>query len=148
MEFKFEENETVEEICSKVIDFFDMDLENDNVPKILNKIGFEVKNNYLSEETSSIVYFNPLGNVPEFSNGLGIVVNKRFFDINADDNENIIVLRDAFRFFTKTEFNEASTSINIKRVYEEEITYKVAEDLLDRIKKTKQQKNKIIKLNL
>ena len=148
MEFKFEENETVEEICSKVIDFFDMDLENDNVPKILNKIGFEVKNNYLSEETSSIVYFNPLGNVPDFSNGLGIVVNKRFFDLNADDNENIIVLRDAFRFFSKTEFNEASTSINIKRVYEEEITYKVAEDLLDRIKKTKQQKNKIIKLSL
>ena len=148
MEFNFDENYAVEEFCSNILESFDINLEKDNVLSILNKIGFEVKNNYLSEETSSIVYFNPLGNVPDFSNGLGIVVNKRFFDLNADDNENIIVLRDAFRFFTKTEFNEASTSINIKRVYEEEITYKVAEDLLDRIKKTKQQKNKIIKLSL
>ena len=148
MEFIFDENETIEQICSKVIEFFKIDLENDNVSKILYKIGFEVKNNYLSEETSSIVYFNPLGNVPNFSNGLGLIINKRYFDLNDDDKENLLILRDAFRFLSKPEFSQASTSTNLKRVYDEEVTYKVAQDLLNRISEAKKTSKKIIKLVL
>jgi hypothetical protein len=145
MKFDFE-NETVDQISSKLIEYFEIDVENDNVSSLLSKMGFEIKNNYLSEETSSIVYYSPVKKVPDFNNGLGIVINKRYFDLTNDDNENTMLLRDAFRFLSKQNFDEASTNINLRRVYEEETTYKVAQNLLNQIKEAKKTSKKIVKL--
>ena len=137
MEFNFYENEVVEQIGSKIVKEFKIDFEEDNMLNILQKMGFELKNNYLSENTSSIIYYNSENKVPDFNTALGIVINKRFYDLNADDFENIVILRDAIRFFLNTEIDEPRTSINVRKVYEEEMAYKVAENLLNKITELK-----------
>ena len=146
MNFNFDENEAVDQICSKVVETFEIDLKNDNISNILGRMGFELRSNYLSEETSSIIYYNPTGKVPEFNTGLGMVINKRFFDLTDNDLDNVIILRDAVRFILRSQLTQSRTSVSTRTIYEEEPSYKVAQSLLNQMLEPKKTNKKIIKM--